>query len=284
MTLKLYILLATLLIIFPKDLLCQETYLSETDSKLFNEYVAYIAPYEASSMETVLEQTAKFFLETPYVGSTLDQKEDETLVINLSEMDCVTYVENVLALSLAVREHNLSQTSFIENVKKIRYRNNEIVDFASRIHYTSDWIMENEKNALIKNISKELMGKKETKKIDFMSTHRSAYNQIANNDPLFSKIIEMEQEVNSRGGFYYLPKELIATKANEIPHMSVVGFATAISGLDTSHVGFAFHKNGELTFIHASTLKHKVVIDDKTLSDYCLTQKNCRGVIVAEVL
>lgn len=93
----------------------------------------------------------------------------------------------------------------------------------------------------------------------------------------------MEEEVNARGGFYYLPKKLITAKSDEIPHMSVVAFITAIPGLDTSHVGFAFHKNGKLTFIHASSLKQKVVINDKTLSEYCLSQKNCKGIIVVKV-
>ncbi len=283
MNLKFHITLIIILHLIPKSIVSQKTYLSETDTKLFNDYAAYIAPYETEPMETVLEYTARFFLGIPYAGSTLDQKEDETLVINLSEMDCVTYVENVLALSLAVREHNLSQTSLVNNVKKIRYRNNEIVDFSSRIHYTSDWIVENEENKLIKNISKELSGVKETKKINFMSTHRSSYNQIANNDSLYLKIVKMEEEVNARGGFYYLPKKLITAKSDEIPHMSVVAFITAIPGLDTSHVGFAFHKNGKLTFIHASSLKQKVVINDKTLSEYCLSQKNCKGIIVVKV-
>lgn len=276
-------LLVTLLFILPKNLISQEIHLSEANEELFDTYAAYIAPYKAEQMESILEKTAGFFLKTRYVAGTLDQNEDEKLVINLRGMDCVTYLENVLALSFAVHNHNLSKTAFVDNLRKMRYRNNEIVDYASRIHYTSDWIMENEKNNLITNISKELSDEKETKKIDFMSTHRGSYKQLADNDTLLNKIVKMEQSINSRGGFYYLPKQLIALNADKIPHMSIVAFVTNIHGLDTSHVGFAYHKDGKLTFIHASSAKQEVVIDDKTLSEYCLSQKNCKGIIVAKV-
>ena len=40
------------------------------------------------------------FINTPYQASTLDQTDKETLVINSSAFDCVTYVEYILALSL----------------------------------------------------------------------------------------------------------------------------------------------------------------------------------------
>ena len=284
MKFKIIILLSALLLMFTSKLISQETYLSDNDESLFNSYSVHITPFKSEPMETILQKTAEFFLEIPYGGGTLDLNDNESLVVNLRELDCVTYVENVLALSLAVRNNNLSQSSFVDNLRQIRYRKKKILDFASRIHYTSDWIVENENNNFIENISKKLSGIKETKKLDFMSTHRSAYKQIAKNDSLFNKIVAMEHSVNDRGGFYYIPKQLIASNGNKIPHMSIIAFVTAIPGLDTSHVGFAFHDKGKLTFIHASSAKQKVVIDDKTLSEYCLSQKKCKGVIVAKVL
>lgn len=277
-------LLSILLLMLTSNIFSQDTCLMKNDDLVFNKYVEHMTPFESEPIEKILQKTAEFFIGTPYVGGTLDRNENETLVINLREMDCVTYVENVLALSFAVHNDSLSQSSFANNLKQIRYRNNEILDFASRIHYTSDWIHENQKNNFVENISRELSGEKETKRIDFMSTHRNAYKQIVSNDSLYNKIIAMEQSINNRGGFYYLPKQLIVSKADDIPHMAVIGIVTTIDGLDTSHVGFAYHENGRLSFIHASSAKQKVVIDDKTLSEYCFSQKNCKGVIVAKML
>ena len=285
MKFKLYFILSALLLMLPANTFSQATCFADKDEAVFNKYVEQIAPYKTEPLETILEKTALFFMGTPYVAHTLDRDVDnEKLVVNLSELDCFTFVENVLALSLAVRNDSLSESYFTKVLTSIRYRNGEIADYASRLHYTSDWMFENQQKGILENISKQLSGSKETKQIDFMTSHRAAYKQLATDNVMLNKIITMERANNERGGFYYLPKQLIAAKANEIPHMAIVGFVTAIDGLDTTHVGFAFRKNGKLTFIHASSAKMKVVVDNETLSDYCLSQKNCKGIIVAKPL
>lgn len=285
MKFKLYFILSTLLFMLPANLFSQATCFADKDEALFNKYVAHIAPYKYAPLETILEKTALFFMGTPYVAHTLEQNVDnEELVVNLSEFDCFTFVENVLALSLATRNDSLSKSYFTKTLTEIRYRNGEITDYASRLHYTSDWMFENQQKGILENISEELSGKKESKKINFMSSHRTAYKQLDTDDAILNKVIATEDEINNRGGFFYLPKLLIATKANEIPHMAVIGFVTNIDGLDTTHVGFVFRKNGKLTFIHASSAVMKVVIDNKTLSDYCLSQNSCKGIIIAKVL
>ena len=66
--------------------------------------------------------------------------------------------------------------------------------------------------------------------------------------------------------------------------MSILAFVTSIKGLDVTHTGFAFQKDGELTFIHASSAKNKVIIDSSTISEYCNNQKSCTGIILAKLL
>ena len=267
----------------PASLFSQEKSTADSNEAIFNRYVEYIARYRIAPLETILEHTAHFFLGTPYVASTLDENDEEQLVVNLQELDCVTYVENVLALSLAANSNDFSFDNFKTHLQNIRYRNGELSDYASRLHYTSDWIFDNEKSGLLENISQQLLGVQETKELHFMSSHRSAYKQLAHNDAMLYKIEQLEKDINSRGGFYYLPKGAIYGKAKEIPHMAVVAIVTTIDGLDTSHVGFAYKKDGELQFIHASSTKNEVVVDNKTLSNYCFSQKSCKGIIVAKV-
>ncbi len=280
-----YLLLTATLLLFSTNMFSQRLLVADIDKQLFDEYAEQIAPYMSEAKETILEQTALFFLGTPYVASTLDKEIEECLVVNLHELDCFTFVENVLALSATTMSNSLSMDNFKEKLRAIRYRDGTIIDYASRLHYTSDWLYVNQENGLLKNISQQLGGVKETKHIDFMSTHRGAYKQLATNDAMHSKIVAVEQAIKSREGFFYLPKEHIAAKADLIPHLSVVGFVTTIDGLDTTHVGFAFKKKGgELTFIHASSTKMEVVIDTMSLSNYCVSQKNCKGIIVAQVL
>lgn len=279
------VVLCFMVFVFPIDLFGQQALDADNNEPIFNSYVEYIKPYRDATFEKVLEQTACFFLNTAYVAGTLDLNDKEQLVVNLEELDCVTYVENVISLSNAVFSKKLSFETFKTWLQIIRYYEEDVTDYSSRIHYSSDWIYTKESEGFLKNLSLKLSGRKETKQIYFMSTHRNAYKQLAHNTKMLEKIKQTEKNINKRGGFYYLPKQNIARKAPEIPHMSVVAFVTSIKGLDTSHVGFAYQKeNGELSLIHASSQQKKVVIDSATLSEYCLRQKNCKGIIVAQVI
>ena len=70
---------------------------------------------------------------------------------------------------------------------------------------------------------------------------------------------------------------------NNIAHMSMIAFTTSIKGLDTTHTGFTYKDGNKLGFIHASSLQKKVMIDKSSLSDYCMSQKSCTGVIIVGV-
>jgi len=254
------------------------------DKQVFNRYLSYIEPSKELPVDTLLEKTALFFLGRPYVAHTLEVTEEETLVVNLREFDCTTFVETVIALTNTARHATPTFDLYLIELQKIRYRSGEIEGYASRLHYTSDWVWENERRGMVKNISAAWGGVKEVKQIHFMSSHRDAYKQLRNSDEALNEIISMENEINHRDGFYYLPKAVIALKGSAVPHMAMIAFTTGITGLDVTHMGFSFRQNGRLTFIHASSAKNRVVIDDKTVSDYCAGQETCSGILVAEIM
>lgn len=250
------------------------------DKIIFEHYRKHIDPIRSKSKELILQQTAEFFLNAPYVTGTLDKNDTERLVINLREFDCVTFVETVIALANTVVSDDLSFDNFASQLKRIRYRNGIVDGYDSRLHYTSDWIYDNVKKKILSEASQRLGGISETKTIDFMTTHRTAYRLLKTDDQMLERIRNIEGEINARGGFYYLPKEKLESAKVDIPHMAMIAFTTSIKGLDTTHTGFAYKKDGKLTFIHASSAKNNVVIDEKTLSDYCKTQKKCTGITV----
>ena len=254
------------------------------DRHIFHQYLTYISPYRNFSTDTLLEKTATFFLGKPYVANTLEITDEEMLVVNLREFDCTTFLETVIALTRTARSEKPSFDAFLAELQQIRYRRGVTDGYASRLHYTSDWVYENEQNGRIRNLSAVLGGINEEKTIHFMSTHRDAYKHLKTDDAVLQEIVTVEKEINGRGGFAYLPKAKIASIASRIPHMAVIGFTTDIEELDISHVGFAFKKGDKLTFMHASSAKKKVVIDEKKLSDYCAGQKSCTGVLVAEIM
>ena len=254
------------------------------DREIFERYAKYIAPYRSQPLEMILHHTAVYFLGTPYVGGTLDRNNTEKVVINLREMDCVTFVESVIALALTAASDDLSFDQFAARIERIRYRNGIAGGYDSRLHYTSDWVYDNVRKGILSESARQLGGIRETKPIDFMTAHRSAYRALEKDDEMLGKIRAIEESINARGGFYYLPKGEIESKKDAIPHMAMIAFTTSVEGLDTSHTAFAYKSEGRLTFIHASSARKKVVIDETTLSDYCERPKSCTGIMVMPVL
>ena len=59
-------------------------------------------------------EIGKFFLGAPYVAGTLETKGAEHLVANLREHDCVTFVENVVALAWLIKLQGKSFEAFLE--------------------------------------------------------------------------------------------------------------------------------------------------------------------------
>lgn len=256
---------------------------SPSDREIFHEYLTAIEPYREASLQTVLEKTALFFVGKPYRAHTLEESSEEQLTVNLRAFDCTTFVETVLALTGMVKSDDPSFDIFVKELQSLRYRNGTIEGYASRLHYATDWLHENEQRGVLRNLSASLGGVHQEKALHFMSSHREAYSRLKEDDAMLDRIASMEEMVNRRGGYHYLPKGVLEAAADQIPHMSVVLFTTAIDGLDATHMGFAFRKGETLTFLHASSSAKKVKIDEKTISDYTLGQTSCTGIIVAEI-
>lgn len=262
----------------------QDVIFQKEDLNIYGKYIEVIKSTDSRDKQDILQTTAEFFLSTPYVAATLEQGEKETLVINLRQLDCVTYIETVIALSNTVNSGDLSFLNFVSNLRKIRYRNGEVKGYASRLHYTSDWIYENQQKGVLASLDLDSSLVLEDKTINFMSAHRHAYKSIKEDDEMLDEIKSIEDNINKRGGFWYLPKGKIEENTDKIPHMAMIAFTTRIEGLDTTHTGFTYKKSdGTLGFIHASSLKKKVVIDTKKLSDYCNSQRACTGIIIMKV-
>ena len=258
---------------------------TDEDLQIFNRYISYISSStQLQELDELLEKTAFFFLDKPYTPHTLEIENEESVVVNLREFDCTTYIETVVALTQTVRSQDHSFDNFIKNLKTLRYREGVLNGYSSRLHYFTDWLYDNEKSGVLENLTTLLGGIREDKQLNFMSTHREAYSQLKLNDSNLSEIIDIEKEINDRGCISYIPKSKIADIDSRIPHMSIIAFTTSINGLDVTHTGFAYQKDGGLIFIHASSAKNKVIIDSLSLSEYCNLQKSCTGIIVAKLL
>lgn len=249
------------------------------DKQIFDSYLKRYSHSTISSLDSQLVQTALFFLGAPYKTSTLEVNEEEQLVINLQAFDCMTFVENCMALSRTVCSKHPDFDTFKKELQTIRYRNGLIAGYTSRLHYTSDWITDNQKKGILEDKTQISGGIILPMHINFISTHPQAYNYLSKHSEDIEKIKQIEDSINSYT-YYYIPKEKIKDCEKQIKSGDIICFVTSIPGLDISHLGIAYRKNGMLTFIHASTSAQKVIINPVSIADYCKNIKSNKGIMV----
>ena len=247
--------------------------IDSTDVELFKSLSRFISDpsFDSLSNGSLIIETGKLFLQTPYVGGTLENNVKEKITINLHQLDCTTYLENVLALSKLSVRSEINIDEFSNELEFIRYRNGKLNDYTSRLHYFTDWIFDNEGKGLVLDVTKKIGGEPYDKAINFMSTHISSYPALVSDSSLIRTILQTEKDINNRN-HYYIPKDKIQQIENQIKDGDLIAITTKIKGLDVSHTGIAIHLNERLHLMHASSKAKKVLISDIPLAD--MIQKN----------
>jgi hypothetical protein len=222
------------------------------------------------------------FLGGPYVSDTLEQCGSEKLAINLRQMDCFTFVENVVGMAVLIREGKTAFADFAAVLKALRYRGGQLQGYASRLHYFSDWLYDNQKKGFLKDISREAGGESHLKKINFMTSNRSKYPALKNEDE-FGRMLAVEKACSGRNR-YYIPKARLQTCAHAIKNGDLIAIVTNREGLDVVHVGFAIRIKKWLHLLHASQQEGQVVISGDTLYRYLARRKTRLGIMAARIL
>jgi len=235
-------------------------------------------------LNEVIAEVGKTFMGTPYVAGTLDENPNsEEVVIRITGLDCVTFVENALVFSRLIKQNKSSFEDYKAELEKIRYRDGMNTGYSSRLHYFTDWIYNNEKKGIVKDITKEIGGVPYQKTINFMTGHRNSYKQLANDDDNLSKINEVESQINSRE-IYYIPVEDIPNVYDKLQTGDIVGITSTIDGLDVAHTGYVYKQDGKTYLLNASLKDKQVEISPMELQDYILGNKKQGGIVVARVL
>ena len=209
---------------------------------------------------------AKKMLGVPYVAGTLDGNEEEQLVVLVDSLDCTTFVETVLAFCIADKRGERDYEGFKNALTQVRYRDGILNGYTSRLHYFSDWILNNEQMGFVKECTSETACSQPKELwLDFMTTHVDSYLPMKKNPELVKEMAAHEK--NWQGTVVsYIPKEKLNLSPEElkIKDGDVLAMVTNIKGLDIVHVGFAFWREGKLHLLHASSSAKKVIEDPKT--------------------
>lgn len=261
--------------------------------------VAYASESDSVKVESLLREATVlpadsnrvlFFalnlLDVPYVANTLDETDEEVLTVHLDKLDCTTFVETVLALYQTYKNGATGFGSYRQSLQYIRYWDGKLDGYASRLHYFSDWIKNNEQKGIVYERTKDLnFVAVQTLNLDFMSTHPDSYRQLKNNPQLTARIAEIEQ-VWKDVHVCYIPKDRLNASPEElgIKNGDILAITTRIKGLDVVHVGFAVWMGKELHLLHASSIMKKVILDPQSLYDYSINKKAHTGVRAIHIL
>lgn len=236
------------------------------------------------SIGDVIVEVGKSFIGTEYLSHGLEKDGDEQLVINLSGLDCTTFLENSLVLARCIKKGKLSFEDYMNELQFIRYRGGVINEYPSRLHYFSDWIYDNEKKGIAKDVTEEIGGKKIKFKVNFMSTHPDSYKHLKENPDFIPVIRKQEKEISCRE-YYFIPKEELKSSEQSINNGDLIAIRTSVEGLDIGHIGIAVRMdNGKIHLLHAPTVNAKVQITEEALTEYLMKYKRHSGVIVLRVL
>lgn len=232
--------------------------------------------------------TGRLLVGTPYVARTLEVPGSERLVVNLRGLDCVTFVENALALARFHRIHGsallddppAARAAYEGELAALRYRSGLPRGYAGRLHYFSDWLRTHAAAGRLTLVTGELGGVPDPEPVDFMSTHPEAYDQLA--DPAtLDAIRRVEGALADAGPRLVIPEDRIEAAAPDIRPGDVIAATSTVAGLDVAHTGLAVRVNGALHLMHAPLVGDSVTISERTLAQRILSIASQDGIMVA---
>ena len=232
----------------------------------------------------LVEFYARRLLGTPYVAHTLEGDE-EMLTINIHELDCLTFIESLYALSRATLNKRVSWRDYADNIENVRYRGGEMGDYSSRIHYISEWIIDNHIRGNLVEITSDLPhADYMVKDIDYMTKHPGNYRQLKNDSAMVEKIRRFELRKHR---FPYVKRSWLNDKGlkAELRSGDFVTLVTNIQGLDVSHNGIIIvDENGDPYLLDASMSGGKVMLESKPLFKFLERSKTNIGIRVFRMM
>ncbi len=153
---------------------------TQADKDVYNKVMEVLAPLKDEAMSVRIMAAAKAMVGTPYVAGTLEQ-EPEELTVSLGKTDCILLVEACACMAQTAGQKDRSFEAFCENLRQFRYRNGITDGYASRIHYTSEWIARAQARGLLSEVTGEISQMPLDQTFSYMSKNADTYPAIVKN-------------------------------------------------------------------------------------------------------
>ena len=294
--------------------------LSSSDRKIFNQLRRRAIAEDWINMPigTLTQRVGESFLGSEYQANLLDQvslntlknisqntsqntsqnssknmSRQETLTASLQQFDCVLFVETALALAQTFHQPNLTdaqaETLFFSGLQQYRYRNGTLIDYCSRLHYFSDWILDHDRRGLVQEMGRSLGGVPLDRSLTFMSQNWERYPVLVAHPEFRTCIAETEATIDTHNVFY-LPTQQISQRYSDFQPGDVVGIVTRMKGLDVTHSGLVYQRldakgaarSSKTGLLHASVRSGIKISSD--LATYVAGVDGAIGIVVARPL
>lgn len=259
----------------------------EADSVLIEQLLADGNAQKCEKGQDVL-YFARKFLGRPYVAHTLELfPDDERLVLNTRELDCTTYVDVVVALTLCKRRGETSFRQFVHQLYSQRYWNGVCDGYPSRIHYFSDWIRDNSRLGFVTEIQQtsKPFTAVQTVKVSYMTKHPQSYVSLKRHPEYLPNIAAQEKDLTGRK-YRYIPTRQLADSRelrSIVKDGDIIAITSLTPGLDIAHLGIAVWHDDGLHMIDASSKHKKVVEESITMQQYLQNRQNADGIRVVRI-
>ena len=246
------------------------------DTTRINELLAKGMQSGCKTGNSLVTFYARQLLGTPYVGHTLEG-EHEMLTINIDELDCTTFIETLYALARTTLDGRRSWRDYAAHLESVRYRGGNMGDYSTRLHYISEWIIDNSSRGNLKEITADIPHSQyQIKTINFMTQHRDSYQSLKNDSAMTERIRRVEgMLINHR--MPVLKKSWLDNKDVKaaLREGDFVGLVTNVEGLDISHLGIiVVDEKGEPHLLDASMRGGRVMLEPKPLKQHLSGSKS----------
>lgn len=231
---------------------------------------------------------ARQFEGRPYVAHTLElYPDDERLVLNTKELDCTTFVDVVVALTLCSQRGERQFSDFVIQLQRQRYRGGVCNGYPSRIHYFSDWIDDGTRKGFVREIQQKEapFTAVQTLMIDYMTKHSDAYVALKRHPKFLTPIAAQEDSLTGRR-YRYIPTSAVTNSRAmraAVHNGDILATVSTTPGLDIAHLGFAVWHDDGLYFLDASSIHKKVVEEPVPLRTYLQQRKKMAGIRVVRI-
>jgi hypothetical protein len=223
---------------------------------------------------------------TPYKSFTLEIDDHiEAPSVNLNGLDCWTFFETSLAFARMLNEPRDGWTpqTMLHFIEADRYRGGRCTgEYLSRLHYLEDWLYDNDRRGLVRDMTRALGGVRVSHEAREMTAGWREYRYLRADPSLLGPLRQMEERVTGLT-MYHIPKSRVPYIESRLQDGDIIGITSRENGLiSTAHVGLAYRDGmGTLHFMHASSPHNygHVVIDDR-LSNYLNRYRSDAGIIV----